>query len=725
MSSRKIIVSNRLPVTIQQQENDLIFNPSAGGLATGLGSIYKEKNNIWLGWPGFYNYENQQVGNITKELKKQNLSPVFLTKEDVEDYYEGFSNKVIWPLFHYFSDYARFESHFWEAYRRVNQTFCDEIVKIATEEDVIWVHDYQLLLLPKLIRSRLPKASIGFFQHIPFPSFEIFRLLPWREEILEGFLGADLIGFHTYDDMRHFLSSVSRILGFPHQMGEIKVQGRIVAVDSFPMGIDYDKFFHASSSKETLAKSKDYKKILSPQKVILSIDRLDYSKGIKHRLNAFDLFLEKYPAYIGKVSLILIVVPSRAKVDKYQQLKEEIDTIVGRIEGKYSQMDWAPIHYFYRSFDFHSLSALYSNAEVAMITPLRDGMNLVCKEFIASKKTQEGVLILSEMAGAAKELSEAILVNPHDVHQLIEAMRVALEMPAKEQKERISAMQKTIKRYSVHQWVSLFMNQLLNVKKKQQEFNMKLISSNGLIKIKNDYSKAEKRILFLDYDGTLVGFNKNPLAVAPDDGLIKILKNLTSDKKNKVVIISGRDKNILEKWLGELELDIIAEHGVWLKENTKEWEMIDELDQSWKGHIKHVLEMYVDRTPGSFIEEKDFSLAWHYRSADTEFGEMRARDLISNVSYLILNMDLQMMEGNKVIEIKNRDVNKGKAARKWLQKDSYDFVLAIGDDVTDEDTFQNMPESAHTLKVGLIASKAKCNIKSFKEVRDMLSAFSN
>ncbi|WP_020529541.1 bifunctional alpha,alpha-trehalose-phosphate synthase (UDP-forming)/trehalose-phosphatase [Flexithrix dorotheae] len=723
MSKKVLIVSNRLPVTIQHIENKLHFHPSAGGLATGLGSIYKKGNNLWIGWPGFHDYAESDKENITSQLANDNMAPVFLSKKDIRDYYEGFSNKTIWPLFHYFTEYATYDKGLWDAYVRVNKKFCDAILHHANDGDVIWIHDYQLLLLPSMVREKLPNATIGFFQHIPFPSFEIFRLMPWREQILEGMLGSDLIGFHTYDDMRHFLSSVNRILGHGNTMGQIRINNRLIGVDAFPMGIDYDKYAKATHAPETIDKLKRYFKILSNQKVVLSIDRLDYSKGIKQRLQAFDIFLEKYPEYIGKVSLILIVVPSRVKVEQYNQLKNEIDTLVGALNGKYSRIDWNPIHYFYRSFSFHSLSALYSSAEVALITPLRDGMNLVCKEYIASKLDKKGVLILSEMAGSAKEMSEAILINPNDIDQIVNAMHQALEMPEAEQIARNEEMQEKLKRYNIHRWVEVFFEQLDFIKRKQKDLNMKMVTGKTADLIIEKYKKSKERILFLDYDGTLKGFSSNPKAVSPDKELLSILENLTANPKNKVIIISGRDKGTLGEWLGHLNLDLIAEHGVWLKESGKKWIMIDNIDQTWKKEIRHILELYVDRTPGSFIEDKDYSLVWHYRKADTDFGELRARELLSNLNYLIANMDLQTMEGNKVIEIKNRAINKGKAARKWLNNTENDFIIAIGDDVTDEDTFKAMPENAFTIKVGLTASVARLNIKSSDEVRNLLKGF--
>ncbi|GAL86461.1 hypothetical protein MYP_3690 [Sporocytophaga myxococcoides] len=706
---KTIIISNRLPVSIQKKEDGLSYTPSAGGLATGLGSIYKSGDNVWLGWPGLYVTNENEKEEITSNLKNENMAPVFLTKEEIEKFYEGFSNTTLWPLFHYFPSYTSFDEGYWETYKFVNQIFCEETLKYAHNDDIIWIHDYQLLLLPNMIREKLPNASIGFFQHIPFPSFEIFRNLPWRKELLEGMLGSDLIGFHTYDDVRHFLSSVNRLVGLDNKMGELRVEERICMVDSFPMGIDYSKFDMAARSENTIKEIASYGEFLGNTKTIVSIDRLDYSKGIPDRLLAFDLFLENYPDYKGQVTLLMIVVPSRDQVDLYKQLKVEIDELVGRINGKHGKIDWTPIRYFYRSFPFTSLSAMYRLSDIALVTPLRDGMNLVCKEFIASKIDQTGVLILSEMAGAAKELSDALIINPNNLPEMADAIYKALIMPEEEQIRRMDELQSVVKRYDIHNWVQLFMRSLDVVKEKQYEMSVKQLSNQSKLELIEDYKKAEKRILFLDYDGTLVPFKQNPKQARPDKELYGILEDLSSDPKNKIVIISGRDRDTLDDWFGKLSIDLIAEHGVWLREGRPYWSMIDYLTDEWKAEISPILEMFVARTPGSFIETKGYSLVWHYRKADPALGELRSRELVSHLQFITTNMNIKVLEGNKVVEVKNAGINKGKAASRWLNE-SFNFILAAGDDWTDEDTFNSMPDSAYTLKIGNTPTSARFNL---------------
>ena len=720
--AKTIIVSNRLPVKIQKVNNELVYQPSEGGLATGLGSIYKEGDNIWIGWPGLYVDNKKTKEKIVDELKDNNMRPVFLTEEEIKDYYEGFSNETLWPTFHYFNNYAIHEQNLWEAYVNVNQKFCKEILRVAEPGDTIWIHDYQLLILPQLVRFKLPQSSIGFFLHIPFPSYEVFRLLPWRKELLNGMLGSDLLGFHTYDDMRHFLSSVNRIVSLSHTNGQVDVGNRKVLVDAFPMGIDYDKYHDTASSAETLKREVRYRTSIGETKLILSIDRLDYSKGIPNRLMAFEEFLRRNSDWRGKVSLLMVLVPSRDKVERYKELKNEIDELVGRINGQFGRLSWTPVHYFYRSFPLSALSAFYRMADVGLITPMRDGMNLVAKEYIASKLDKCGVLVLSEMAGASKELLDSILINPNDLDQIVEAIKVALTMPKEEQSRRIENMQASLKKYNIHHWVKIFMERLHFIKEKQKRLSTQLIDEQIIEEIDERYSNASRRLIFADYDGTLSPHTDNPDSAGPDKELLLTLKTLVQDKKNRVVIISSRDKNTLERWLGDLPIDLVAEHGVWLKEAGEEFRLIDDkIENRWKYEIRPILEDYVGRTPGSFLEEKDYSLVWHYRRVETGLGELRMRELTSHMKYLAPNMNLQVLDGDNIVEVKSLEVNKGKAAARWIDKyNNADFIMTFGDDWTDEDTFKAMPEHAITIKVGNAPSIAEFRIQSYKDVRKFL-----
>lgn len=718
--SKTIIVSNRLPVRVENSDSGLEFITSEGGLATGLGSIYKQGNNLWVGWPGISGESEDQKSEINSGLKKNNMHGVFLTEYDIEAYYEGFSNETLWPNFHYFNQYTQYNEEHWQAYQDVNQKFADEVLQLIAPNDTIWVHDYQLLLLPSLIREKQPDIKIGFFLHIPFPSYESFRRLPWRRELLHGMLGADFLGFHTYDDMRHFMSSVNRLAGFGGENGQINFGNRKVLADALPMGIDYKKYESLADHEETLEREDRYRKSIGNQRLLLSIDRLDYSKGIPQRLIAFESFLEKYPDYKGEISLLMVVVPSRDNVGKYKELKEEVDLLVGKINGKYSRIDWRPIHYFYRSFPPNALSAFYRMADVGLVTPLRDGMNLVCKEFIASKLDKKGVLILSEMVGASKELSDAILVNPNDNNAIVDAIYEALNMSSDEQKRRLEVMQTSLQRYNIHHWVKLFMDRLDYIKKEQEKLQTKLWEPKIEKVVKKAYNDSSKRMILLDYDGTLVPFFGDPERARPDKKLEQIIQDLTDDDKNQVVIISGRDKKTLHTWFEPYPVDLIAEHGVYLRKHNSNWKTIDDLDDSWKPAILELLEDYVNRTPGSFVEQKQYSLVWHYRKVELGLGEMRTRELTSHLKYLSTNKNLNILEGDMVVEVKVSQINKGSAAKSWIDKYKPDFILSMGDDWTDEDMFKVLPESAYSVKVGSMHSAAKFSATDYKQVRKIL-----
>ena len=722
---RLIIISNRLPVTIKEEKGGLIYHPSAGGLATGLNSLDESIDKIWIGWPGQEISDEWQRETVRRDLKRDDLYPVFLSQEDIQLYYEGFSNKTIWPHFHYFTQYTVYKDRYWEAYKTVNQKFAEAAISLIEEDDMVWVHDYQLLLLPALIRAQFPNISIGFFLHIPFPSYEIFRILPWRKEILEGVLGADQIGFHTFGYMRHFLSAVYRIGGYEHHFGKLTVGNRMVNVDVFPMGIDYDKYAFPDINLETPSPDiLQIKALAKRQKLIISIDRLDYSKGIPQRIQAYSHFLNTHPEYKGLVTLVMIVVPSRAKVDQYKNLKQEIDNLVGKINSKHGVFGWVPIQYLYRSLDFDALTTLYQESDIALITPLRDGMNLVAKEFIASKEvSKRGVLILSEMAGASNELTDALTVNPQDRQDITSALEQALSMDVEEQVWRLLKMQEKLKKYNVRHWAATFIQEQQKLKMAQRENEVKRHLGPAIAEqVVSAYHHAKKRLIILDYDGTLMEFHKDPKAVVPDEALMQMLRAIATQEGTRLIVNSGRDKTTLQEWLGSLGLDMAAEHGVWMKKEGK-WKKSPGLSVSWKKSIRQVLNNMVERTPGSLIEEKDYSIAWHYRSIDKALGEKRVREFRDVLLYLTANDDLQVLEGNKVVEVKNAGVNKGKATMNWLEEENWDFIMALGDDHTDEDIFKALPDDAYTVKVGLDKSVARYHLISVQEVRAFLGRF--
>ncbi len=725
------IVSNRLPFSIKEEGEKISLEASVGGLATGMKSIYKDYGGTWIGWPGIDSdtISDDKQKKIDNLFNNENCSSVHLNTEEIHLFYEGFSNRTIWPLFHYFTQFAEFHQTDWDTYKSVNQKFADAALEKIEDGDAVWVHDYQLLLVPEMIKSKKPNVTVGFFLHIPFPSFEVFRILPWRRDIIKGMLGADLIGFHTYDYERHFFSCVRRLFGYEISFNQIHIDERIIIADSFPMGIDYEKFasnahdvsIKAVSEKSELHKELDKYFLASPErKLILSIDRLDYTKGIPNRLKAFDRFLEKYPEFRQKVTLIMLAVPSRDQVDHYQLLKKEVDELVGNINGTYGSINYTPIWYFYRSLPFNNLIELYSSCDVALITPVRDGMNLVAKEYVASRINNTGVLILSEMAGVAKEMGEALIINPVDDEDMADSIHQALTMPVDEQKSRMAYMKERIQRYDVFKWASEFVKSLEKAEGVQNDFLAKRITKTLAPKLIEKYSKSKKRAIFLDYDGTLAPFKKNPQDAKPDDELHSIIQNLTSNELNTVTIISGRDRYTLEKWFANHKVNLICEHGVWLKMVDGDWKMLSAVNNNWMPNVRPIMEHFVDRTPGSFIEEKNYSLVWHFRKAEPEQGELRANEIKDALNTHLSNHNLEIMEGNKVIEVKSGGINKGVAALKFLNNKNFDFIMAIGDDWTDEFMFRELPEEAVTIKVGMKHTKAAYKVESVDAVRNLL-----
>ena len=726
---RLLVVSNRLPVTVAEREGKLQFQRSAGGLVSGLsayldslrGSPLADSQYIWVGWPGV-TVNDRMKEKVKSELFSEFQSyPVFISERDMETFYYGFCNRTIWPLFHYFPGRSVFNESDWKSYKRVNSMFCDAVMDVIKPDDVVWIHDYHLMLLPKLLREKIPEVPIGFFLHIPFPSFELFRMLSkgWSREILEGLLGAHLIGFHTHDYTQYFLRCVLRILGHEHSMGQMVVNGGVAKADTFPMGIDFQRFYDTAGSPEVQKEKDKLKKSLGGSTVILSIDRLDYTKGVINRLRGYELFLERNPQWHMKVVLIMVIVPSRIGVEHYQQMKRQIDELVGRINGRFGSIHWTPIVYQFKSLPFDSLIALYGVSDVALVTPVRDGMNLIAKEYVATRKDQTGVLVLSEMAGASKELGEAITIQPNNIEEISNALKEALEVPKEEQIKRNQAMQTRLKRYDVVRWADDFIRTLSSLKDQQKRLDANLLRSSVREQLVQKFNKAKRRLLLLDYDGTLVPFVEHPQMAKPAVELLNVLGRLSGDQKTEIVLISGRDRDTLKSWFGTLNIGLVAEHGAWIKKKNGDWKISESLTNEWRPQILPLLELYADRLPGSFIEQKEFSIVWHYRMVDPELGSIKAKELMDDLVRFTANIDVQVLRGSKAVEVRNAGVNKGIAALRWGSKD-FDFMMAIGDDWTDEDLFKVLPETAYSIRVGTTQSYARFNLPRPTEALELL-----
>jgi trehalose 6-phosphate synthase/phosphatase len=726
------IVSNRLPFNVRVDNDKLVFQESAGGLVTGLASYIESckrantlsEDHAWIGWPG-----STVTPPFSEELKREALAkfqsyPVFLSEEEMDQFYFGFCNSTIWPLFHYFPSFTVYQGNLWEQYKHVNEVFCDAVMEVVKPDGLVWVHDYHLMLLPRLLKAKAPDLMVGFFLHIPFPSFEVFRLLPgrWRREILEGLLGADLIGFHTHEYGQHFLQSVLRILGHEQRMGQILTPERAVKVETFPMGIDFDKFSKALENPETKQEAEELRATLTQVNVILSVDRLDYSKGILNRLEGFESFLEANARYHGKVVLLMVVVPSRIGVSQYDLMKRQIEELVGKINGRFGKIGWTPVVYQYRSVPFQSLAALYSVSDICLVTPLRDGMNLVAKEYVATRKDGTGVLILSEMAGAAKELAEAIIVNPNNREEIAEALSAALEIPVEEQKRRNQIMQRRLQRHDVMRWARDFVNQLAAMREVQNRIQAKLLPDTARTAIVGRYRQSKRRVLFLDYDGATSHLTQYTFRIRLDEAKVDTVQKLSTDPRNTVVVLSGRPRDSLAAWFGHLPVGLVAEHGTWLKASDGPWRISKNLTSEWKKKVLPIFEIYADRLPGAFVEEKEYSAVWHYRAADPDQASLLAAEMTDHLLKFTSQTDLQVFQGNKRVEIRHAGINKGTAALDWLSKRGSDFVLAIGDDSTDEDLFSVLPDSAVSIQVGFASTHARYNLRTADEAMDLLKS---
>ncbi len=718
---RLFIVSNRLPVSFSKKDDRTIMSQASGGLvsaltgyldySTGKG-LNQFSERIWVGVPGC----SQSVWSQSEVPESAfQYQPVFINNTIYNGYYNGMSNSVIWPLFHYFPSYAEYNPRFFSHYRKANEAFMDVLEKQLHPNDVVWIHDYHLLPLANKIRERFPEITIGFFLHIPFPSYEIFRMMPnqWQEEILHGMLGADLIGFHTIDYAGYFLKCVQHILGIGNERQSLKFRNRLVKVDVFPISIDHNKFRMSYNLREVAEKRQNYRDQFNGMKIIFSVDRLDYTKGVMCRLKGYEEFLKRYPEYMEKVVFIMSVVPSRDNIPKYQARKKEIDEFIGSFNARVGNITWKPVIYQYNHLEFDDLCALYTVCDLALITPLRDGMNLVCKEFVASRQDKRGVLLLSEMTGASRELTDAILINPNDTETMAHKIREGLEMPEEEQERRLKSMDIRVKNYDVNSWAEDYLQQLFKVKKVQKEYEFLFLNNSAKIMLVEKYRAARRRLILLDYDGTLVPFSSLPHLSQPDKKVLDVLRNLASDPANSVYVISGRDSNTLENWLGNLPVNLIAEHGAKVKNNGV-WEtnMLLPADDHWKDPVRTIMESYVKRCANSFVEEKDFSVVWHYRLANPEQARIRSMELYSELLEINQQLNVQVMQGNKIIEVRVNGMDKGFITRRLLSEGDYDFILACGDDNTDEDMFRVLTDipGAYTLKIGDNASYANYNL---------------
>ena len=462
-----ILVANRLPATVELGTDGPRLRPSSGGLVTALRPVLEARHGYWIGWPGEeYAEEMDRLLANGGSNSPCRLIPVPLTQDERRDFYAGFSNEIIWPLFHDLQSRCNFDPAYWKAYVDVNLKFAEAVAQVTKNDSVVWIHDYHLMLVGNFLRKLGVKCRLGFFLHIPFPALDIFGKLPWRSQILQALFEFDVIGFQTPRDQRNFAGCARRFL--PHlelrrsrEQLHAQVDGRDSVIGSFPIGIDFDEFADGAAQPDVAKRAAEIRRNVVGRQIVLGVDRLDYTKGVPERLRAFQHLLHSNESLRRQITLVQVVVPSRENIPGYQGLKLEIETLVSQINGQYGDSGWVPIHYIHRHLERADLLAHYRIADIALITPLKDGMNLVAKEFCAAQAGDHGVLILSEFAGAADELRNgAILVNPYDIEGVAEALHQAYHMSGKERQTRMRKLRRKVQNENVFRWCEHFCSHL-------------------------------------------------------------------------------------------------------------------------------------------------------------------------------------------------------------------------------------------------------------------------
>jgi trehalose 6-phosphate synthase/phosphatase len=708
-----INVSNRLPVTVGET-----IEKSSGGLVAAMEDLEKSYALRWIGWAGGTVDDERRREEIRHTLRDEfNYTPVFLTREQAENYYTGFANSSLWPLLHYMPTYARYSERWFEFYREVNRLFADVVIESVGDEDIVWIHDYHLMLLPSMLRREKPDLTIGYFLHTPFPSYEIFRCHPDREELLQGLLGANLLGFHTFGYLRHFRSTVLRTLGIESEMTTIHHETHRTNIGVYPIGVNAEKFLKEMQTGAYRQCLENYRRIYRDKKIVLSVERLDYTKGIPRRLEAIERFLKE----TGRtdVLFIFISVPSRESVREYQKLIREVELKVSRINGKYSTIESAPVHFINQSVNFSELCALYSLADVAMVTPLMDGMNLVAKEYLVCQGEKSGVLILSEFAGAAQELPNACIVNPYNVKDMTRCLKKALIWDKTEKMRMIDPMRERVIKYDAKYWADSFIRDAAATRALPEiATDTRTVSDDVLRKV----LQAGQPALFLDYDGTLADLKRKPADAAPDEEIVAVFGLLQGATAPEVFLTSGRKKEDMDHWFSDYGFNLIAEHGYYYKHrNAAEWLVFEQQsDLSWKSQVIEVFQMYTAMTPGSHIEEKTSSVVWHYRGADPEFGVWKANQLVAELYDVLSNLPVEVHHGKKIVEVGSMQINKGRVLEYFLMSNKYDALLCAGDDETDESMFRLEDGRITSLKVGRGETAAAYRINSPGAFRAML-----
>ncbi|MCB0404014.1 MAG: bifunctional alpha,alpha-trehalose-phosphate synthase (UDP-forming)/trehalose-phosphatase [Bdellovibrionales bacterium] len=734
MKKRWIIVSNRLPLAKDPRSGEL--GPSSGGLVAAITGIRSEIETLWIGAIPPEISKEEWTSSQQNSESFEKYVPIFIKKKTYEKYYNGIANQVFWPLFHYESGLVRFRWADWAAYKRVNEMFAEKILEVANPTDLVWVHDFHLFLVADYIKRKAPHLKVGFFLHIPFPSSEIFRQLPVRNELLQALLESDLIGFHDYSYLRHFCASLQSVLGLESSLLKVETPKKTVQLGVFPVSIDTKKIQTASRSVAIRKQASAYRRKQHNDYTILGVDRLDYSKGIDLKLQAVAELLRQHPELRGKASLIQICVPTRTRVPEYEDLKMNIERQVGEINGEFSEPNYVPIQYIYGSVDFQTLVALYKMARALLITSKRDGMNLVALEYIAAQNPKRpGNVLLSEFTGAVSTLSGVLPINPWDTVQTAETLAATLKSGRHAQAGAHRTMLQFLENYTATDWANSFLGSLSTIKvyRRKLQQRVEIQTRNGKVDLPDSLKASldRKRLLvLLDYDGTLVPIHQRPSEAVLSSNTRKVLNSVLGGTKVEIVVVSGRRRNFLTEQLKDLGVSLAAEHGaMYLKKGGSHWENLVHSDkQSWYPLARKIMLDYTLRVPASFVEEKEFALSWHFRQSPTEFADYQAKKLHEELELGLANLPVAILGGKKVIEARAIEANKGTFTRWYMDgvasKAENQLVVAIGDDQTDEDMFNSVPPGSVTVKVGKGPTGAQYCLASQSELVGFLKTLS-
>jgi trehalose 6-phosphate synthase/phosphatase len=710
-----VVVANRLPFDIEKHaDGTTTTHQSPGGLVTALEPILSRRAGAWIGWSGTADHDLDPV--LADQLT---LEPVTLSADEVHDYYEGFSNATLWPLYHDAVAESEFHRDWWERYVQVNQRFADRAAAVAAPGATVWVHDYQLQLVPAMLRRLRSDVRIGFFLHIPFPPAELFNRLPWRTQIVRGLLGADLIGFQLPGGARNFARLARSLVDVTGKGHRLFHEGRTVRVDAFPISIDSASLAELAAEPAVLERARELRAELGdPRRIILGVDRLDYTKGINVRLQAFsELLAEKDPSVEGTV-MVQIATPSRERLESYIRMREEIERQVGAINGNYGKIGAPAVHYLHQSLPREDLSAFYAAADVMTVTPLRDGMNLVAKEYVAARVNGGGVLLLSEFAGAAKELRTALMVNPYDTDGVKEALRQALTMPVGEARRRMRSLRRHVLVNDVDKWARRYLAALEGQPDQLSDATSRLPAD--VVTALHEVAATTRLLVAVDFDGTLAPIVDDPAAARPLPASMYSLHQLASVTGTEVCVISGRARGLLPELLDDdvSDLHLVGSHGA-------EGVGGAELSPSARKRLAELLrslQQIAAEHRGVRLESKPTGVAVHLRGATERAAAAVAAEIEEGPATW---PGVHLLRGKQVMELTVLSTDKGRAVEALRKQYHATAVLYLGDDITDENAFAVLRPGDLGIKVGGGTTSADVRVADPTAVADVLNVLTS